>query len=108
MGDSPRKRPRLERDVGIVKREDVGDDPEVKILDFQSHPTLYFEDGNTILSCGSMLFCVHRSLIAKHSPVFKALLESAEKRTLRGHRHIEMRESAEDMEAVLNVIYEGL
>ena len=108
MGDSsPRKRPRLNNPV---KLEVVDLDPDVKVLDFQDHPTLYFEDGNTILSCSSTLFCVHRTILAKHSPVMKEMLEKpdVEKRTLRGCRHFIMQESAEDMEALLNVIYEGL
>lgn len=115
MGDSsPRKRPRLfdsspTPDVHIKPDPvdaDMSDDVEVTVL--ENHPSLYFDDGNTILSCGSTLFCVHRSVVSKHSPVLKALCETPITRKLRGCRHIPMKDTPEDVEALLNVIYEGL
>lgn len=79
---------------------------------FVNHPTLYFDDGNVILSCGSMLFCVHRSLLSKHSPVFRERFQAPQKdikpQILQGHLHICLNDTAEDIEALLNVIYDGL
>ncbi|THH27555.1 hypothetical protein EUX98_g6633, partial [Antrodiella citrinella] len=83
-------------------------DDEVRVVEYINHPTLYFEDGNTILSCSSTLFCVHRSILSKHSTVLKNLLDSLDKKSLRGCRHFIMKEGADDIEALLNVIYEGL
>ena len=90
-----RKRPRLED----------------KDRSYIQHPTLYFDDGNTIISCKSTLFRVHRTLLSKHSPVFKALFERrAAKRAepLLGCLHIAAEEDREEVEALLNVIYDGL
>ncbi|KAH8080701.1 hypothetical protein BXZ70DRAFT_1012459 [Cristinia sonorae] len=100
-GTPVRKRPRQD----VVVKPDP--DRDVEIVDYQNHPTLYFEDGNTILSCASTLFCVHRTIVSKHSPVLKILVES-NARMLRGLKHIVMKETADDVEALLNVIYEGL
>lgn len=98
-----RKRARV--DSNPVKRETI--DSDIRLVVYQNHPTLYHEDGNTIFSSASTLFCVHRSVVSKNSPVLRALLEEPERKTLRGMRHFEMEETAEDLEALLNVIYEG-
>ncbi|KAI8996660.1 hypothetical protein BD414DRAFT_372804, partial [Trametes punicea] len=74
---------------------------------FVNHPTLYFDDGNVILRAGRMLFCVHRSLLAKHSVVFRELFERGHEQ-FRGMLHFTMEETAEEVEALLNVIYDGL
>ncbi|KAF9810982.1 hypothetical protein IEO21_06739 [Rhodonia placenta] len=78
---------------------------------FVNHPSLYFEDGNVILSCDSTLFRVHRSLLSKHSPVFRDLLEDKEDQKqhyLRECIHVALSDTGEEMEALLNVIYDGL
>ena len=65
---NPSKRPKFEPDSdtdGI----DVDEKP------FVNHPTLYIDDGNVILTTGRTLFCVHWSLLSKHSPVFRELFE---------------------------------
>ena len=93
-----RKRPHLELD-----------DDEIKIL--ENHPTLYFDDGNIILSCGSTLFCVHRTLLAKHSPIFREMFapkDDVKPDMLRGCKHFPMDDSREEMETLLDVIYNGL
>ncbi|CAL1710249.1 unnamed protein product [Somion occarium] len=63
-------------------------------------------------ACGSMLFCVHRSLLSKHSPVFRERFQAPQKdikpQILQGHLHICLNDTAEDIEALLNVIYDGL
>jgi len=76
----------------------------------QNHPTLYYDDGNLILSCGSTLFRVHRSVLSKHSPVFRTLFERDEDtktETLRGCLHVALDDTKEEIEALLNVIYDG-
>ncbi|KAL6304719.1 hypothetical protein BKA93DRAFT_749633 [Sparassis latifolia] len=83
------------------------EDPEEALV---NHPTLYFDDGNIIISSGSTLFCVHRSLLSKHSPVFKDLFEPKEDKKqafLRGCLHIHVEDDREEMEALLSIIYDG-
>ncbi|PIL28928.1 hypothetical protein GSI_08975 [Ganoderma sinense ZZ0214-1] len=99
---NPRKRPKREPD-------DDTDDIHVDVDEkpFVNHPTLYFDDGNVILTTGRTLFCVHRSLLSKHSPAFRELFER-EHGTFRDLMQILMEETPEDLEALLNVIYDGL
>jgi hypothetical protein len=94
-GPSDRKRPRHEMD------EDL----------FTDHPTLYHDDGNVILRCGKTLFCVHKSILAKHSPVFKRLFTnnaSLNRQTMRGLDLLELPDDKDDMESFLNAVYGGL
>ncbi|KAI0034784.1 hypothetical protein K488DRAFT_44718 [Vararia minispora EC-137] len=88
-----RKRPRPELD-------------EELLID---HPTLYHEDGNAIIKCGRVLFCVHKSILARQSPVFRGML-SAEggHPTLRGLVLLELDDDKDDIEAFLNAIYDGM
>ncbi|KAI0690555.1 hypothetical protein C8T65DRAFT_671449 [Cerioporus squamosus] len=90
--ENPRKR---------VKLEEPDEQP------FQNHPTLYFPDGSVILRTGGTLFCVHRTFLAKHSPVFRELFRQDDER-FRGLPHYTMEETREDLEVLLNVIYDGL
>ncbi len=94
--ENPRKR---------VKLEEPDRDTDEK--PFQDHPTLYIEDGNVILRTGGTLFCVHKSLLSKHSPVFRELFQRDAER-FRGLAHYTMEETREDLEVLLNVIYDGL
>ncbi|EPS99145.1 hypothetical protein FOMPIDRAFT_44312, partial [Fomitopsis schrenkii] len=98
MSQPALKRPRVAFD----------DDFERKIL--LNHPTLYYDDGNVILRSKSTLFRVHRSILYKNSPVFRELFERREDtqpETLRGCMHIALDDSKEEVEALLNVIYDG-
>ncbi len=97
---NPRKRPKLEPDSDT-------DDIDVDEKPFVNHPTLYFDDGNVILTTGRTLFCVHRSLLSKHSPVFRELFEQEHDR-FRGLIQIPKEETPEDLEALLGMIYDGL
>ena len=94
---NPSKRPKFEPDSdtdGI----DVDEKP------FVNHPTLYIDDGNVILTTlGRTLFCVHWSLLYKHSPVFRELFER-EHDSFRGLMQIPMEETPEELEALLGVI----
>ncbi|KAI0708487.1 hypothetical protein C8Q76DRAFT_627189, partial [Earliella scabrosa] len=90
----PRKRPRLS--------EEADEKP------FVNHPTLYFDDGNIILRAGWTLFCVHKSLLSKHSSVFRDLFQRMHIDRFRELTLITMEETREDLETLLNVIYDGL
>ena len=101
--NNPRKRPKLEPDSDT---DDI--DVDVDEKPFVNHPTLYFDDGNVILATpGRTLFCVHRSLLSKHSPVFRDLFEQ-EHDTFRGLMKVPREETPEELEALLGVIYDGL
>ncbi|CCM04494.1 uncharacterized protein FIBRA_06674 [Fibroporia radiculosa] len=92
------------------KRQRVIDEEE-KVLAFINHPTLYFDDGNIILSCGSTLFRVHRSILSKHSSVFRTMLDpevDVKREYMRGFVHVALDDTKDDIEALLNVIYNGL
>ncbi|OBZ76260.1 hypothetical protein A0H81_03022, partial [Grifola frondosa] len=73
------------------------------------HPTLYMNDGDVIIRARNTLFCVHHSLISKHSPVLRELLDAQEgiKPRFRGCRYLVSGNAKEDMEAFLSVIYDG-
>ncbi|KZT64974.1 hypothetical protein DAEQUDRAFT_814595 [Daedalea quercina L-15889] len=92
------KRPRVALD----------EDAERKVL--LDHPTLYYDDGNVILSSGSTLFRAHKSILSKHSPVLRVLFdrrEDTKTETLRGCLHVALDDTKEEVEALLNVIYDG-
>ncbi|ETW84954.1 hypothetical protein HETIRDRAFT_473637 [Heterobasidion irregulare TC 32-1] len=87
---SDRKRPRTELDAELLI----------------NHPALYFDDGNVILQCGKTLFRVHRSILLKHSTLFQEMLAPA-RDTLRDCTSIKVVDDKDDMEALLNTIYDG-
>lgn len=92
----------------------------------EHHLTLYFDDGNVVLSClrrngrSRIYFRVHRSILSRHSPVLAEmfaippLLEDFEdpskglKETYDGVVHIQAPDSAEDVESFLGVLYDPL
>jgi hypothetical protein len=91
--------------------DDTDNTEESKV--FKDHETLYFEDGNVILKCGWTLFCVHRTLLSKHSETFRELFappDAGEKpqEFFRGCLLITVDDNPADMESLLNVIYDGL
>ena len=96
MTDASRasKRPRL-----------ASNEPDEK--PFKEHPTLYFDDGNAIITAGKTLFRIHVSVLSKHSSVFRELFQETRHR-FRGQLHLTVEDSGEDMEALLNVVYGGM
>ena len=111
LTENPRKRVKREfeePDDLDVDSEDEDQKPEAEPA-FQNHPTFYFDDGNIILRTGGTLFCVHRSLLAMHSPTFRDLFrQERDDERFRGLAHYTMEETREDLEALLKVIYQGL
>jgi hypothetical protein len=80
---------------------------------FANHQTLYFDDGNVILKCDRTLFCVHRTLLSKHSEVLQGLFtpagpEAKPQEFFRGCLFIALDDDADDIECLLNIIYDGL
>lgn len=89
----------------------------------QHHPTLYFEDGNVVLSGegkdGRCYFRVHQSVLCRHSPTFADMFAipplteegpdgSQIAETYSGVLHIQMPDSAEDLGSLLGVLYDPL
>lgn len=90
----------------------------------QHHPTLYYEDGNVVLSAfdGTLssrrYFRVHRSILCRYSPVLADMFSLPPLRKegpghaiaemYDGALHIQMPDSAADIESMLNVLYDPL
>lgn len=91
-------------------RTDSNSDEQAKV--FTNHPSLYFEDGNVVLKCGWTLFCVHRTLLSKHSEVFRRMFtpvaEAKPQEFFRGCLLVALDDSADDMQNLLDIIYDGL
>lgn len=96
MDTQDRKRPRTEIDAEEdIKRQ------------LTRHPTLYFEDGNMLLQCHQTLFCVHRTLLAKHSIVLRDQI-TANTYSLDGMACLAIDDDIEDMESLLKMLYDGM
>ncbi|KAL6307685.1 hypothetical protein BKA93DRAFT_727017 [Sparassis latifolia] len=90
----------------------------------QHHPTLYFDDGNVVLSALSredgsrQYFRVHQSILCRHSPVLADMFaipplkasysEDIIAETYAGVVHVQMQDSAEDLASFLGVLYDPL
>lgn len=87
----------------------------------QHHTTLYFEDGNVVLSAVDKrdtrcYFRVHRSILCRYSPVFQEMFmlpplteEGPEKKIAElydGVLEVQMADSAEDVDSFLSVLYD--
>ena len=96
------------RTIYSHSRKRLREEPQTYV----NHRTLYFDDGNVILSCGSTIFRVHRSLLSKHSSVFRERFqppqEDVKPKLLHGLPLIILDDTSEEMEALLNTIYDGL
>ncbi|KAF7791232.1 hypothetical protein EIP86_002246 [Pleurotus ostreatoroseus] len=91
--------------------------PEIE----QRHPSLYFDDGNVVLSAVTkddirLHFRVHRSILCAHSPILANMFaipplhhEDPSKGIVEvydGAVHIQMPETAEDLESFVSVLYD--
>lgn len=92
-------------------------------LEQRHHPTLYFDDGNVVLSAVTrdgirLYFRVHRSILCAHSPVLADMFDIPPLRedppgqeiaeTYDGVLHIQMPDNADDTESFLRVLYDPL
>ncbi|KAJ8522234.1 hypothetical protein ONZ45_g1183 [Pleurotus djamor] len=82
-------------------------------LEFTDHPELYHDDGNVILKCraSTTIFRVHKSILSKHSPVFKDILDRAASAPFpvkfRDCWLVEVDDDFDDMAALLRTIYDA-
>lgn len=89
----------------------------------QHHPTLYFDDGNVVLSALTKdsqccYFRVHQSVLCRHSPVFEEMFQIPPLREdspeheiaelYDGVLHIQMPDSAEELGSLIGVLYDPL
>ncbi|GJE89661.1 hypothetical protein PsYK624_057670 [Phanerochaete sordida] len=81
----------------------------------QHHPTLYFEDGNVVLSAIAadsqrQYFRVHRSILCRYSAVLDGMFQipPTSDENYDGALHIEMPDSAEELASLLGVLYDPL
>lgn len=86
-------------------------------MDREHHLTLWFPDGNIILSaasvsapCATVLFRVHGFLLARHSNVFRDMLclsapPQSDDDTYEGLPVVVMQDTAVDVECMLDALY---
>ncbi|KAL0952535.1 hypothetical protein HGRIS_006794 [Hohenbuehelia grisea] len=95
------------------------------MVEERRHPDLYFEDGNLVLSAMDeetaldhntehqivTFFRVHRSILAKHSPVFRDMLAFPTPQDVErydGVPHVRLYDSCDDLTGFLTAFYEPL
>ncbi|OSD06220.1 hypothetical protein PYCCODRAFT_1442967 [Trametes coccinea BRFM310] len=89
----------------------------------ERHPTLYYDDGTVVLSAlmegGSrQYFRIHRSILCRHSPIMADMFamppllakgsSSRIAETYDGVVHVEMQDSADELESFLTMFYDPL
>ena len=79
------------------------------------HSTLYYSDGNVVLSARSQdgsvqYFRVHHSVLSRHSPVLSDMftMPPVKDETYDGVLHVRMPDGAEDLASFLGVLYDPL
>jgi hypothetical protein len=75
------------------------------------HEQLWFDDGNIVLTTENVAFRVHRSLLSRHSQVFKDLFELSQPspdEQLDGVPVVKLHDSPHELASLLDVIYGGL
>lgn len=78
----------------------------------QRHDQLWFDDGNIVLLVDNVAFRVHRSLLGRHSTVFKDLFELSQPSTsideqMDGVPLVKLHDSPHELTDLLDVIYNG-
>ena len=100
---------------------DSSSPPNSPVLPYsERHPTLYYDDGNVVLSGRTQqghrqYFRVHKSIIARHSPVLADLFaippllaQGTFAEAYEGVVHVQMPDSAEELTSFLNMFYDPL
>ncbi|KAI0066294.1 hypothetical protein BV25DRAFT_1879441 [Artomyces pyxidatus] len=78
MGTASRKRTRAS-EANKIKEE-----PAQDVQPLRHHPRLWYDDGNVVLSCGSVAFKVHRSVLSRESTVLDDILAAGSERLEEG------------------------
>jgi hypothetical protein len=100
--DNPRKRPR-------TSDEDL-DEPNVETI---QHDDLWFEDGNIVLIASliasDIAFRVHRSILSRHSHVFRDILtipQPSDSPTVEDCPVVHLSDSGDDVQYFVNALYD--
>jgi hypothetical protein len=83
--------------------------PEIDLPIDQQKKTrsgVWFDDGNIILEAEQMQFCVHRSVLAKHSDVFRSMFDLATPDDGNNRPVLQLADKAQDVEHLLNALYD--
>lgn len=78
--------------------------------ELERHPLLWYDDGNIVLRAQNTAFRVHRSLLGRHSPVFKDLFAFAQPSAddeIDGVPVVELHDSHFELADFLDVLYNG-
>ncbi|EKM61521.1 uncharacterized protein PHACADRAFT_248191 [Phanerochaete carnosa HHB-10118-sp] len=78
----------------------------------ERHSQLWFDDGNIVLLADNLAFKVHRSLLGRHSIVFKDLFELSQPSAsvdeqMDGVPLVKLHDSPHELADLLDVIYNG-
>ena len=74
----------------------------------EPHPELSFDDGNIVLVAGNTSFRVHKSQLARKSPVFKHWFATKDfEKTADGCDVMHVENSAKDLGVFLDAVYNG-
>lgn len=71
---------------------------------------IWFDDGSVILQAESTQFRVHRTMLARHSPVFRDIFsipQPGDEALIEGCPIIHLSDSAEDIRLTLLALYDG-
>ncbi|CAA7266007.1 unnamed protein product [Cyclocybe aegerita] len=79
---------------------------------FKRHESLWLEDGNVILQAEDTQFRVHRSMLARHSTIFKDIFSIPQQDQIMdpivdGCPVVSLSDSAEDLEHILLIFYDN-
>jgi hypothetical protein len=80
--------------------------------DARKRSEYWFEDGNIVLQAEDTLFRVHRSILSRHSQIFKDIFAmpqapSQENESIEGCPVVHLSDTAEDMGNIISLIYDS-
>jgi len=90
---------------------DVNATPRDSTIVLQKDTHVYLDDGNIVLVAGMTCFRVHRSLLAKYSPIFRdmfSLPQPEDQEMYDGVPMVELQDDPDILRALLRVFYEPL
>ncbi|CAA7266016.1 unnamed protein product [Cyclocybe aegerita] len=111
MSQLPSKRPRVDGSDDATEHDG---DAAVRIPPVQRSEKFWIEDGNVILHVEDTQFRVHRSMLTRHSTIFKDVFsvpppssEQARDPVLEGCPVVKLSDRAGDMEQILSIFYDN-